>query len=79
MIMCIADVFSLVRAIRRVLIYVSMLNTGVVKGSSVGDVPFLYATCRTGFGSFVSCCNRKDCVTGTTGITLGETLSEEVL
>jgi hypothetical protein len=40
MIICVADVFSLQRAIRWVLIYVSVLNTGEVKESSVGCVPF---------------------------------------
>jgi hypothetical protein len=62
-----------------------MLNTGVVKESSVGGVPFLYARarCRTRLGCFVSYCNRKDCVTGTTNFTLscgkGETLLEKIL
>jgi len=72
MIICLVDLLSLQRHICQVLIYVSMLNTGVVKESSVGDVPFLYATCtrcRTGLGSFVSYCNRKDCVMGTTDFT----------
>ena len=66
--------------------YVSMLSTGAVKESSVGGVPFLYATCarcRTRLGSFVSYCNRKDCVTGTTDFTLscgkGQTLLEKIL
>lgn len=86
MIICLVDLRSLQRDICQVLIYVCVLNTGVGKESSVGDVPFLYATCarcRTGLGSFVSYCNRKDCVTGTTDCTLscgkGETLLEKIL
>jgi len=69
MIICLVDLCSLQRDTCQVLIYVSVLNTGVVKESSVGGVPFLYATCtrcRTGLGSFVSYCNSKGCVTGTT-------------
>jgi len=69
MIICLVNLRSLQRDVCQVLVYVSMLNAAVVKDSSVGDVPFLYATCtrcRTGLGSFVSYCNRKDCVTGTT-------------
>jgi hypothetical protein len=57
--MCFADLFSLQRAIRQLLIYFSLLNAGVAKESSVGGVPFLYATCtrcRTGLGRFVSYC-----------------------
>jgi len=57
MIICLVGLRSLQRDICQVLIYVSMLNTGVANESSVGDVPFLYATCtrcRTGLGCFVS-------------------------
>ena len=86
MIICLVDLRSLQRDICQVLIYVSMLNTGVVKEASVGNVPFLYATCarcRTGLGCFVSHCNRKDCVTGTTDFTSsrgkGEKLLEKIL
>ena len=86
MIICLVDLRSLQRDICRLLIRVPILNSGVVKESSVGDVPFLYATCtrcRTGLGSFVSYSNRKDCVTGTTDFTLScgkrETLLEKIL
>ena len=58
MIICLVDLRSLQRDICRVLIYVFVLNAGVVKASSsVGDVQFLYAACtgcRTVLGSFVS-------------------------
>jgi hypothetical protein len=57
MIICLVDLRSLQRDICQVLIYVFVLNPGVVKESSLGDVPFLYAACtgcRTVLGSFVS-------------------------
>jgi hypothetical protein len=86
MIMCLADVRSLQRDVCQVLSYVSMLHTEVVNESSVVDVPFLNATCtrcRTGLGPFVSYCNRKDFVMGTTDFTFscgkGETLLQKIL